>query len=108
MQDLFLYLFAECVPVENIALLKTAAVQDSPVIPFHLFCRCTAVLTAVWTSCTNTVRSDRQRDLWVVLLKVQQRLCHMFGKVCTVTMPAEKAGTQPVMGAEFIRLHLFL
>lgn len=41
-------------------------------------------------------------------MKMQQRLCHMFGEVGTVTMSAKEAGTKPVMGAEFIRLHLFL
>lgn len=60
------------------------------------------------TSCTNTVCSNRQQNLWIVLLKMQQRFCHMFGEVGTVTMSAKKAGTKPMMGAEFIQLHLFL
>lgn len=43
-----------------------------------------------------------------MLMKMQQRFCHMFGEGSTVTMSAKEAGTKPMMGAEFIRLHLFL
>lgn len=109
MQNLFLYLSAKGVPVKHIAFSKSAAVQNCSVIPFYLFCRRTAVVAAVRTSYTNTVCSNRQQNLWIVLLKMQQRFCHMFGEVGTVTMSAKKAGTKPVVRSKFIRLHfLFL
>ena len=90
MQNLFLYLLAKGIPVKYVTFLRST------------------VVAAVQTSCTNTVCSNRQQNLWIVLLKMQQRFCHMFGEVGTVTMSAKKAGTKPMMGAEFIQLHLFL